>query len=173
MQSIPGLPHQSPEFLSRVSALVAEMPAVVAQFAAEARQYAAMIESGAARIPGTPQPVKVAPSAPHIARQEVYLTEHGSWREGDEIKSARQYSIAFLPTKIAKRALEKHLAVTPDSETCAKLKALYGIMHGFTALDLCVDLESGERPADGPRYFDEQSGEVIGKAVAGTASISQ
>jgi hypothetical protein len=173
VQPLATLPIIDQGFFAKISGVIPEIAAAAAQVGADAHAYSAQIEHGALPLPGKPAPQKVEPPAPHIERKEVFMLEHGSWREGAEVRTARQYSIALLPLKIAKRALEKHLAVDPASESCAKLKALHGVMHGFTALDLCTDLEQGERPTAGPKYFDEQSGEVIGKAVAGTASISR
>jgi hypothetical protein len=101
------------------------------------------------------------------------LLVDGKWRENGELKTAQRYALVALPIEIANRAIEHNLAVDPASETCARLKVVHGIRYGITYADLCTDLESGEKPGGGPKYFDEESEVRIGPAVTGVATVSQ
>jgi hypothetical protein len=167
-----GGPYVSPEALQRVADLVRELPVVMTEFAETARAHAKKIESGAAPIPGKPIKVEQAAPEPQIERTSVYMLEHGRWREGDIVKTARQYSMADLPIEVAARALEHRLAVDPTSETFARLRDTHGVVHGFTHVDLCTDLQTGEKPDGAPKYFEVSGEPVLGERVVGVASVS-
>jgi hypothetical protein len=171
MRAIHGLPHASPHLLPNVQTIVTELKNVATQFAADACAFANQIERGAAPIPGKPVKVEQPAPEPQIERRSVYMLEHGSWREGNETKTARQYSMADLPVEIAARAIENNFAADPSSETFARLRDTHGVVHGFTHVDLCVDLQTGERD-NGLKTFEPIGEPIIGAPVTGVAMIA-
>jgi hypothetical protein len=151
--------------------MVEELPMAVSQFAAEIKQHAAGVQAGAP-IPGVPQPVKVAPAAPHVEHCDVFLMQDSKWTLHGETMTGAKYSTASVPAAIADRAIVKGLAYEIASPVVAKLKELHGDRRVMVHAMECTDLEKDERPYDGPRV-DGEPVPVIGKAVQGSATIAR
>ena len=168
MRPLATLPTIDPGFFPKMQGVIPEIAAAASQLGADARGYAQRIEHGAP-LPGKPVEVKKPVPMPHIEKRNVYLLQDSKWTENGDQKTAAKYSTAAVPTNIAKRAIAKGLAHDLSEPVVARLREQHGDRRAMVIALECVDLETGERPYDGPKIYDEPT---IGEPIIGTLRMS-
>jgi len=135
--------------------LHAELPPAFALIAGELRTRAALTIDGHA--PATlPVLEVIAPPAPPIPCQQVFLLKDAKWRNParpQEFEFAERFSFANVPEALAHKAIELGVAVLPEDERVARLK--FNKRGAPPHPATCHDLDTGEAPApSGPLPWD-------------------
>jgi hypothetical protein len=107
-----------------LKSLIEEIPASVSGLIGELRDRAANTLAGSAppRLPEVPKLEIVTPAAPGPTIS-VFTLQRLSWRDEQGAKQqCGNYQIIGLPAKVAKIALERRLAIEPDSDRCKEMR---------------------------------------------------
>ena len=129
-----------------------QIPAAYADIAFQLRFRAGEVLAGRApAVLPSPEPQPVA--AEPIPRQMVFLLKDAKWRNPQrplEFELVERFSFANLPVELAHKALERGVAVLPDSEQAQKWK--FNKRGGPPIPEKCIDLNTGElpKPPSGP-----------------------
>jgi hypothetical protein len=132
--------------------LESSLPSFFAILASEMRGRAE--ETVAGRAPAAlPVPEVIAPPAPPISRQRVFLLQNVKWNEGGVQQLAERFDFRDLPIEAARKAIEAGLATEPDNPRVRETKHLRRGAPPDPAR--CYDLDSGEAPKpSGPAPWD-------------------
>jgi hypothetical protein len=127
--------------------LLAELPPGLELVASEVRARAQMTLAGTASATLPAPPVEDARPPPPIPRQMVFLLKDAKWRNPErsrEFEFAERFSFASVPLELAHKALERGVAVLPESEQAQKFK--YNKRGAPPLPEKCIDLDTGELP---------------------------
>jgi hypothetical protein len=156
------------DFLARTHLLLTDIAAASDNLAQDGSAYAVQIESGHRPIMHDPVPQPEPEPVPEaIEREQIFTLQHVKWKEGEQIVMAAKFTWAKPPKHLATLACERDLADLPGSPRTEKMIATFGVASGPTSSDLCVDLDSLDRPPAAeqpprtlPPWFEERIGEA-------------